>query len=126
MDAAVAISIARLQGLCAQHHGSFQDACVHFEEGMSAGLQALARDNQPGVQWLIRDLVAHLRLALADTYGCMVRPAQLTLCENSIHNVLHGLTTAVRSVAPSCAVLELSLQQLHRQDGEHSTAVLSE
>ena len=74
MDAVVAISIARLEGLRARHRGSIQDACVPFEEGVTAGLQALATNDQPGLQWLMQDLVANLRLVLADLYGCMVRP----------------------------------------------------
>ena len=74
MDAVIAMSIARLQGLCAQHHGSTQDVCVHVEDGITTGLRALARNNQPGMQWLMHDMVANLRLALAVTYGCMVRP----------------------------------------------------
>ena len=74
VDAVVAISTARLQGLCAQHHGSVLDACAHFEEGITAGLQALATGNDPGTSWLMHDLVANLRLTLADMYGCTVSP----------------------------------------------------
>ena len=74
MDAVLAISIARLQGLSAQHHGSVSDACVHFEDGIIAGRHALATDHEPSMWWLMHDLVANLRLDLADTYGCMVRP----------------------------------------------------
>ena len=77
VDAVVAISLAKLQGLCAQHHGSHQDACAHLEEGITACLKALDTDTQPGMQWLVHDLVASLRLAKADTYYCMVRPMLL-------------------------------------------------
>lgn len=74
VDAVVAISLARLKGLYAQHRGSLQDACVRFEEGITAGAEALATEDQAGLQWLLHHLVADLRLTLADTYGCMVRP----------------------------------------------------
>ena len=73
VDAVIGMSIARLWGLCAQHQGSSQDACVHLEEGITTGREALATDDHPGMQWLMHDLVANLRLALADTCKCMVR-----------------------------------------------------
>lgn len=79
VDAVVALSIARLRGLSAQHHGSNEDASAHLEEGMRAGCQALAGDNQPGIQWLMRNLVMNLKLAQADTYCCMVRPSSQLL-----------------------------------------------
>lgn len=75
VDAVVAISIARLRALSAQHHGSHHDACAHLEEGMTAGRQAVAADNQPGIQWLMRDLVMNFKLAQSDLYCCMVRPS---------------------------------------------------
>lgn len=73
VDAVLGVSIARLRGLCAQHHRSYQDACVHLEEGITTGRKVLATDAQPGMQWLMHDLIVNLRLALADTYDCMVR-----------------------------------------------------
>lgn len=119
VDALMAISIARLQGLSAEHHGSVSDACVHFEDGIIAGRRALATDHEPSMWWLMHDLVANLRLDLADTYGCMVRQIfEQSEKRTSAHTVMHGLTAAVHVVAACCAVLRLGLQQqLHRQDG---------
>ena len=74
VDTVVNISLTRLQGLHAQHHGSNQEAYAHLEKGVGAGLKALAGANQPGIQWLMSDLVMNLRLAQADIYCCMVRP----------------------------------------------------
>lgn len=90
VDAVVAVSIARLRGLCAQHHGSSQDACVHFEEGITTGREALATDDLPGMQWLMQDLVANLRLALADTYNCMVRAWLQIAYRSATHAGVHA------------------------------------
>lgn len=81
VDAVMALSIARLQGLCAQHHGCNQDASDHFEEGIAGGLKCRAADNLPGIQWLLQDLVTSLRLAQADISCCMVKPSSKLPCQ---------------------------------------------
>lgn len=90
VDAMVAVSIARLRGLCAQHHGSSQDACVHFEKGITTSRKALTTDDQPGMQWLVHDLVANLRLALADTHDCMVRAPLQAAQRSATHTGVHA------------------------------------
>ena len=73
VDAVVAMSVARLQGLHAQHHGFYQDACERFEAGIAEGFKALGQDQEGGMQWLLQDLLAGLQLDQADTHCCMVK-----------------------------------------------------